>query len=180
MVALVGPNGAGKSTALRAAAGQFVPQAGQVVVAGLDVDRARAQIGYVPDKDNHFDEFSARYNLEFFAALYGAAADRVSTCLRLVELGDDSKRRVSEFSLGMRRRLLLARALLHQPRVLLLDEAFANLDERSTDLVMVVLRSACADGAAVVIATHQREAANACDRIVTMERGRIAGDDRSK
>lgn len=176
MVALTGPNGAGKSTALRVAAGQLRPRDGQVAIAGASVDRAKPLIGYVPDKDNHFEEFTARRNLEFFAALYGAPAGRTNECLRLVELGDAADRRVTEFSLGMRRRLLLARALLHQPRVLLLDEALAHLDDRSSELILSILRSACADGAAVVMSTHQRDSAALCDRVVTMDRGRAVKD----
>src|SRR5439155_19321328 len=112
IVALVGPNGAGKSTALRVATGQIAPTMGGVTIAGVPPTSAKSQFGSVRDKDNHFEEFTARRNLEFYAALYDAPRERVDELLHVVDLLASADRAVREFSLGMRRRLLLARAFL--------------------------------------------------------------------
>jgi ABC-type multidrug transport system ATPase subunit len=175
IVALTGPNGAGKSTALRVATGQLAPTSGHVEIAGLAPDAAKSQFGTVPDKDNHFEEFTARRNLAFFAALHDVPRLRIDELLRLVELQVAANRPVREFSLGMRRRLLLARAFLHRPQVLLLDEPMANLDQPGVTVVSSLLRQARTAGAAVLLTTHQREQADFCDREIHLDRGRLAG-----
>jgi ABC-type multidrug transport system ATPase subunit len=134
--------------------------------------------GYMPDQDNHFDEFTARRNLQFFAALYGASCSRADECLRIVRLEDSAARAVCEFSLGMRRRLLLARALLHQPRALILDEPIANLDESGVTVVADVLQRARSDGTAVLLTAHRREQIALCDREVRLVDGRIEQNSR--
>src|SRR5437879_461518 len=117
---LLGPNGAGKSSTLRVLIGQRQPSAGRVTVAGHDVVRDWATIkplfGYVPDRENHFEEFTGRRNLQFFAGLYQAPEARINECLALVELDGAADLPVRAYSLGMRRKLLMARALLHRPR----------------------------------------------------------------
>src|SRR5437016_5315513 len=127
---LLGPNGAGKSTTLRVLIGQRRPSGGRVTVAGLDVVRDWARVkplfGYVPDRENHFDEFTGRRNLQLFAGLYGVELARVDECLAIVELSEAADVPVRGYSLGMKRKLLLARALLHRPRLLYLDEPTAN------------------------------------------------------
>src|SRR5262245_51030817 len=129
---LLGPNGAGKTTTLRVLIGQRRPSSGRVFVAGHDVARewdiVKPLFGYVPDRENHFEELTGRRNLHLFAGLYGVPAARIDECLQCVELGDVAYLPVRSYSLGMRRKLLLARALLHRPRVLYLDEPTANLD----------------------------------------------------
>src|SRR5438876_3433291 len=121
---LLGPNGAGKSSTLRVLIGQHPPDGGRVSVNDHDVVRdwtaVKPLFGYVPDRENHFDEFSGRRNLRVFAGLYGVSADRVDECLGLVELTEAADVPVRGYSLGMRRKLLLARALLHRPPVLYL------------------------------------------------------------
>src|SRR5438874_10819408 len=123
---LLGPNGAGKSTTIRVLIGQRLPSGGRVSVAGHDVVRGWAEIkplfGYVPDRENHFEEFTGRRNLQIFADLYAVDRRRIDECLKLVELSDAGDVLVRGYSLGMRRKLLLARALLHHPRILYLDE----------------------------------------------------------
>src|SRR3989442_13551111 len=121
---LLGPNGAGKSSTLRVLIGQRQPSAGRVTVAGHDMARDWDQIkplfGYVPDRENHFDEFTGRRNLQFFAGLYQVSEERVEECLELVELTAAGDLPVRAYSMGMRRKLLLARGLLHRPRILYL------------------------------------------------------------
>src|SRR5262249_30992246 len=149
MFGLLGPNGAGKSSTIRVLIGQRQPTSGRVTVAGLDVVRQWHEVkplfGYVPDRENHFEELSGRYNLSFFAQLYSAPDSRVDECLALVELSEAADVKVSAYSLGMRRKLLLARALLHRPRLLYLDEPTANLDIHSTEVVHRILRGLVAE-----------------------------------
>ena len=179
---LIGPNGAGKSSVLRVVVGQRRPDDGRVTIAGLDCIRERFAItpllGYVPDRENHFDEFSGRWNLRFFAGLFGAPNDRVEECLALVELADAADVPVQGYSLGMRRKLLLARALLHGPRILVLDEPTANLDQHSTALVRRLLRALAAQGATVLLTTHDMdEVQEVCDRVAILNRGRLVALD---
>src|SRR5262245_47855815 len=154
---LLGPNGAGKSSTIRVLIGQRRPSAGRVAVAGLDVVRdwqkVKPLFGYVPDRENHFEEFTGRRNLQLFARLYGADDRRVEECLELVELADAGNLPVRAYSLGMRRKLLLARALLHRPGLLYLDEPTANLDIHSSAVVRRILRGLSASGATVLLTT---------------------------
>jgi len=179
---LLGPNGAGKSSTLRVLIGQRRPAAGRVTLAGLDVVRqwqaVKALFGYVPDRENHFEEFSGRRNLQFFAGLYSVDAPRVEECLRLVELDEAAHLPVKAYSLGMRRKLLLARGLLHRPRVLYLDEPTANLDVHSVAVVHRILRELTAAGVTVVLTTHNmQEVEQVCDRVAVLNRGRLVALD---
>lgn len=179
---LLGPNGAGKSTTIRVLIGQRRPTAGNVTVVGLDVEKEWASIkplfGYVPDRENHFEEFTGKRNLEFFADLYRVPRLRVMDCLKLVELDEAADNLVRGYSLGMRRKLLLARALLHQPRVLYLDEPTANLDIHSAEVVHRILRELVSDGATVVLTTHDmEEVEKICDRVGIMCKGRLVALD---
>jgi len=179
---LLGPNGAGKSTTIRVLIGQRNPTAGKVSVLGYDVVRDWARIkplfGYVPDRDNHFDEFTGARNLEFFADLYSVPRLRVRDCLRMVELQDAGNVLVRGYSLGMRKKLLLARALLHEPQVLYLDEPTANLDIHSAVVVHRILRERVANGATVVMTTHDMAEVEAiCDRVGIVCRGKLVALD---
>jgi ABC-2 type transport system ATP-binding protein len=178
MLALLGPSGAGKSTTLRVLIGQVAPSSGRITIAGRDLSRdwsaLKSLFGYVPDRDNHIEEFSARGNLRFFAGLYRVSPARVEECLRLMELSDAADGLVRTYSLGMRRKLLLARALLHCPRLLFLDEPTANLDPAAGDLVRRTLRDLASAGCTIVLATHDTDLADQCDRVALLRRGRLA------
>jgi ABC-type multidrug transport system ATPase subunit len=179
---LLGPNGAGKSTTLRVLIGQRRPSGGRVTVAGYDVVRDWATVkplfGYVPDRENHFDEFSGRRNLLLFAGLYRVPEQRIEECLKRVELDEAADLPVRSYSLGMRRKLLLSRALLHQPRVLYLDEPTANLDIHSCGLVRRILRELVAGGCTVLLTTHNMdEVEEICDRVAILCRGRLVALD---
>jgi ABC-2 type transport system ATP-binding protein len=174
---LLGPNGAGKSSTLRVLIGQRRPSDGKVSVLGRDVVSDWAAIkphfGYVPDRDNHFEELTGRRNLLIFAGLYRVDDERVDECLRLVELHHAADTRVRAFSLGMRRKLLLARAVLHRPKVLYLDEPTANLDVHSAGLVHGILRGLASDGCTVLMTTHDmREVEELCDRVAILRDGK--------
>jgi ABC-2 type transport system ATP-binding protein len=179
---LLGPNGAGKSTTMRVLIGQRKPTSGRATVAGFDVVREWAKIkplfGYVPDRENHFEEFTGRRNLEFFAQLYSAPSLRVRDCLRMVELEEAANLPVRGYSLGMRRKLLLARALLHDPQVLYLDEPTANLDIHSAEIVHRILRQRVEAGATVVLTTHDMdEVEKICDRVAIVCKGKLVALD---
>jgi ABC-type multidrug transport system ATPase subunit len=175
---LLGPNGAGKSTTLRVLTGQLRPSAGRVVVAGLDLVRdwqaIKPLFGYVPDRDNHFPELTGRRNLQVFAGLYGVGGPHVEECLALLELSEAGGVPVQAYSLGMRRKLLLARALLHRPQLLYLDEPTANLDAHSTALVCRTLRGLSAEGVTTLLTTHNLHAVeDLCDRVGILSWGRL-------
>ena len=175
---LLGPNGAGKSSTLRVLIGQRQPSGGRVTVAGFDVvrdwERVKPLFGYVPDRENHFEEFSGRRNLEIFAGLYNVAAPRIDECLALVELSEAAHLQVRAYSLGMRRKLLLARGLLHKPRLLYLDEPTANLDIHSIRVVHRILKGLLADGVTVLLTTHNmQEVEQICDRVAILCRGKL-------
>jgi ABC-2 type transport system ATP-binding protein len=179
---LLGPNGAGKSSTLRVLIGQRRPSSGRVTLAGLDVvgqwQRVKPLFGYVPDRENHFEEFTGWRNLHFFAELYGVGRRRIEECLALVELSEAAKLPVKAYSLGMRRKLLLARALLHRPRVLYLDEPSANLDIHSVEVVHRILRNLTAEGVTVLMTTHNMPEVEAvCDRVAILCKGRLVALD---
>jgi ABC-type multidrug transport system ATPase subunit len=179
---LLGPNGAGKSSTLRVLIGQRQPSGGRVTLAGLDIARdwqtVKPLFGYVPDRENHFEEFSGRRNLQLFAGLYGVSERRVDECLELVELSEAADLSVRAYSLGMRRKLLLARGLLHRPQVLYLDEPTANLDIHSTEVVHRILRGLTAEGVTVLLTTHNmKEVEEVCDRVAILCKGRLVALD---
>jgi ABC-type multidrug transport system ATPase subunit len=175
---LLGPNGAGKSSTLRVLIGQRRPSGGRAIVAGRDVardwDAVKPLFGYVPDRENHFEEFSGRRNLQIFAGLYGVSPGRIDECLKMVELTEAAAVPVRTYSLGMRRKLLLARALLHHPRLLYLDEPTANLDIHSAAVVRTILRDLVDSGVTVLLTTHNmQEVEEVCDRVAILCRGRL-------
>ncbi|HJZ56385.1 MAG TPA: ABC transporter ATP-binding protein [Gemmataceae bacterium] len=179
---LLGPNGAGKSTTIRVLIGQRLPSAGTVTVAGRDVVREWASVkplfGYVPDRENHFEEFTGRRNLEFFGQLYGVPRLRVNDVLKMVELDEAADLPVRGYSLGMRKKLLLARALLHEPPVLYLDEPTANLDIHSAEVVHRILRERVKLGATIILTTHDMdEVEKICDRVGIVCRGKLVALD---
>jgi ABC-2 type transport system ATP-binding protein len=179
---LLGPNGAGKSSTLRVLIGQRRPSAGNVTVAGFDVGRdwqsVKPLFGYVPDRENNFEELTGRRNLLIFAGLYGADVGRVEECLGLVELSEAADLTVRSYSLGMRRKLLLARALLHRPRLLYLDEPTANLDAHSVAVVHRILQQLTAEGVTVLLTTHNMvEVEEVCDRVAILCRGKLVALD---
>lgn len=174
----LGPNGAGKTTTIKVLTGQLTPSEGTARVAGLDVtselDALKPRFGYVPDVDNHFEEFTAQRNLELFADFYGVPHDRIDAFLAMVELEDVRGIAVRNFSKGMKKKLLLARELLHDPDVLYLDEPTANLDVHSAQRVRTLLKRLTTEGKTVFMTTHDMSEAEAvCDRVAILNQGRL-------
>ncbi len=177
-LAVLGPNGAGKSTLLRMLATLLRPDAGELAVCGHalpdDAGRARAQIGYLGHDPLVYLDLTARQNLELYADLYGLpeARRRVNDGLARVGLLARSFDPVRTFSRGMAQRLGLARVLLHEPRLLLLDEPYAGLDAAGAHLLDAVLADAAA-GRGVVIVTHEVERGVAlAGRLLVLRAGR--------
>ncbi len=179
---LLCPNGAGKSTTIRVLIGQRHPSAGSVSVAGMDIvcdwAKIKPQFGYVPDRENHFEEFTGRRNLEFFGELYNVPKLRAAEVLKMVELDEAADLPVRGYSLGMRKKLLLARALLHEPQILYLDEPTANLDIHSAEVVHRILRERVKEGATIILTTHDMdEVEKICDRVAIMAKGKLVALD---
>ncbi len=178
--ALMGANGAGKTTLLRILAGLTAPSAGTVRIAGLDLtrdaQRVRQLVGFVGHQPYLYDELTALENLLFFGRMYAVkdAQQRARALLHRVGLEKRVQDRVNTLSRGQLQRLALARALLHSPRLLLLDEPDTGLDEQGNELLEVLLDEHIAQGGAALLATHQlAHALKLGDSIVTLDNGRI-------
>ena len=178
-LALIGRNGAGKTTLLRIIAGFSRPGRGQVRIFGnppRDTE-TRRHIGFIGHGISVYDELSALENLTLFGRLYGLADPRRSALEWLERTGLERVRNglVREFSRGMRQRLAVARAFLHEPSVLLLDEPFTALDDRAIAVLQTLLRQALADGKTIILSTHQlREALELASHVALLNRGQTA------
>lgn len=178
-LALVGRNGAGKTTLLRIIAGLSKPGRGRIAIQGRDArdSETRARIGVLGHGIAVYDELSAVENLVLFAQLYGVADPRRAAAEWLERTGLErvASARVREFSRGMRQRLALARAFIHQPSVLLLDEPFTALDDRAISVLQSVLARARDQGRTIVMSTHQlREALELATNVALIQRGKLA------
>ncbi len=178
----LGPNGAGKTTTLRILATLAQPSGGYARVAGFDVVResieVRRRMGYLPDGAPAMSDFTVGELLEFFASAYGISGDKrrntVRDVLALVELSEKRERPISTLSLGMRQRLGLARVLLHDPEVLLLDEPGTGLDPRARVEIREVLRELCSLDKTILISSHiLGELNELCTSIGILEQGRL-------
>jgi len=178
----LGPNGAGKTTTIKMIVGLLRPTSGAVKVAGYDVQAqsmlAKASSGYVPDTPNLYAKLSGRELLRFVGDLYSMdrtqVARRIDELLRMFDLtavGDDT---VDSYSHGMQQKASLAAALMHDPKVLVLDEPTVGLDPKSARLIKDILRQMAERGAAVMLSTHILEIAERmCDRIGIIDQGEL-------
>ena len=178
-LALLGRNGAGKTTLLRILAGLSRHAKGKVSVLGDDVrsEAARRQIGVLGHAIGVYDELSATENLILFARLYGVPDPKraAEEWLERTGLTNAASALLREFSRGMRQRLAVARAFIHNPRVLLLDEPFTALDDRAILVLQNVLRDGLATGKTIIMSTHQlREALELATDVALVVRGRLA------
>jgi lipooligosaccharide transport system ATP-binding protein len=178
----LGPNGAGKTTTMKMIYGAVIPTGGELSVAGLDVYRNERQIkrriGVVPQENNLDDELEVRENLLIYGRYYDlprkTVLQRTDELLDFVQLSDKVDARVEQLSGGMKRRLLIARALINDPEIVVLDEPTTGLDPQARHLVWDRLRALTGEGKTLVLTTHyMEEAARLCDRLVIMEGGRI-------
>ena len=182
---LLGPNGAGKSTTISILAGLVNPTSGHASVAGHDVTQdgtaARRALGLVPQEIVLYEELNARENLEYFGGLYGmrgaSRRARVDELLAAIDLGDHATRAVETYSGGMKRRLNLACGLVHQPRVLLLDEPTVGIDPQARLHILEMVRKIVQAGTTILYTTHYlHEAEELCQRVAIIDHGRILAE----
>ncbi len=176
LYAILGDNGAGKTTLLRTLAGLARPTRGSILLLGsANVRAVCSQVGYMAHPSMLYDEMSGMENLRYFARLYGIADNsRCAKAITAVRLDPALERPVGQYSQGMRQRMSLARALLNDPKILLLDEPFSNVDVRSAQEMVSLLQEMRDAGKTLFVVTHQAALlGNAADEFVWMEAGQI-------
>ncbi|PFG31998.1 lipooligosaccharide transport system ATP-binding protein [Paramicrobacterium agarici] len=182
---LLGPNGAGKSTTMRMVGAVSTRTSGQLSILGLDPDEygpeIRSQLGVVPQADNLDEELRARENLLVYGRYFGLprklVAERADELMAFAQLEDKVKAKVDDLSGGMKRRLTIARALINDPRILLLDEPTTGLDPQARHILWDRLFRLKEQGTTLVLTTHYMdEAEQLCDRLVVVDNGRIMAE----
>ncbi len=182
---ILGPNGAGKTTVVRILCGALKPTEGTISVKGYDIlehpIKVKAMLGYLPEEPNFYERLTARKMLEFFSELYGVNDDdRIDELLDMVGILERADSQISTFSKGMRQRLGIARAILHDPEILILDEPTMGLDPESArsmrDFVLQHKREKT-----IIMCTHyMNEADELCDRIGIMNKGELIAEGTSQ
>jgi len=182
---LLGPNGAGKTTTLRMLYSLLPPDEGEIRIDGLDPTRDAMEIkrtlGVVPDNRGLYSRLTARENISYFGELHGmskkAIEKRIETMTATLDMGDFINRRTEGFSQGQNVKVAIARAMVHEPQTVLLDEPSNGLDVMSTRALRDYIRKLKAAGHSVVLSTHiMQEVAALCDRIVIIAKGEVAAD----
>ena len=178
----LGPNGAGKSTTMRMLAGLLRPTSGTARLAGKDLCKepltARRMVGFMPDELALYEKLTGSEFLRFIGGLYGLSdrqvADRSQSLLVMLGMDDKKDQVIQGYSHGMRQKIGLICALLHEPQILLMDEPLSGLDPRSARLVKDVLKSFCRNGGTVMLSTHTLEIAERmCDRVGIIDHGQL-------
>jgi lipooligosaccharide transport system ATP-binding protein len=180
-IGLLGPNGAGKSTTMKALTAQVIVDEGEIRVLGHDLPQdskqARAQMGVVPQLDNLDVSLTVEQNLQVFAHLYrvqaGERKEAIERALEIANLTDRRESKVDALSGGMRRRLLIARALIHHPRLVLLDEPTVGLDPQVRQGLWAMIDAMRSEGVSILMSTHYiEEAERLCDKVTIMSHGK--------
>ncbi len=178
----LGPNGAGKTTTIKMIAGLLQPTSGRVYLGGHDLERepvdAKAVLGFIPDRPFLYEKLSANEFLRFIAGIYGFDGNglegRIDELLELVELSHVRAELIESFSHGMKQRLVMAAAFVHQPKVLVVDEPMVGLDPKGARLIKQVFRDYCDKGHTVFVSTHTLDVAQElCDRIGIIMKGEL-------
>jgi sodium transport system ATP-binding protein len=182
---LLGPNGAGKTTTLRMLYSLLPPDEGEIRIDGMDPTRdamaIKRTLGVVPDSRGLYTRLTARENIRYYGALHGmsreALRDRIDELAQTLDMGDFIDRRTEGFSQGQRVKVAIARAMVHEPQTVLMDEPSNGLDVMSTRALRAYIRDLKANGQSVVLSTHiMQEVAALCDRIIIIADGLIAAD----
>lgn len=182
---LLGPNGAGKTTTLRMLYSLLPPDEGEIRIDGLDPTRDAMEIkrtlGVVPDSRGLYSRLTARENISYYGELHGMSKDaigeRIENLTKTLDMGDFIERRTEGFSQGQRVKVAIARAMVHTPQTVLMDEPSNGLDVMSTRALRQYIRDLRAEGHSVVLSTHiMQEVAALCDRIVIIAKGEVAAD----
>ena len=178
----LGPNGAGKTTTIRMVAGVLQPSEGRVEVGGDDLETnpesAKSRIGYIPDRPYLYEKLSGWEFLRFVAGLWGKEGDAVETradrLLELFQLTQWKNELIESYSHGMRQKILISSALIHQPEVIVVDEPLVGLDPRAARLLKDLFKTFVKNGGTIFLSTHTLEVAEAlCDRIAIINKGEI-------
>ncbi|MCP4399259.1 MAG: ABC transporter ATP-binding protein [bacterium] len=181
----LGPNGAGKTTTIKTIVGLLKPSVGTVKVEGFDVQKqpiqAKQAVGFIPDKPFIYEKLTGREVLQFSAGLYqvdqNEIEDRIDQLLDTFELSDWGDELVESFSHGMRQKLVMSAALIHQPKVIVVDEPMVGLDPKGARLVKKIFREICTQGTTIFMSTHTLEIAEQmCDNIAIIQKGRIIAE----
>lgn len=173
---LLGPNGAGKSTAIQILTGQLQPSAGSVKILNVDPvqnpKKSHDFIGYVTDNQSVYDDITVEENIELFRRIYKEPKEKTQEIIQRVELIDKTKTKAKELSRGLRQRLLIARTLIHTPKVLFLDEPTTGLDPSATDFICKILEELKQEGVTMLLTTHLMGLAERlCDHIILLNEG---------
>jgi ABC-2 type transport system ATP-binding protein len=178
----LGPNGAGKTTTIRMLSGVLVPSAGQIMIGELDINahpvESKRLVGYIPDRPYLYDKLTAREFLAFVGGVYGVPEpeirDRTERLLAENDLLDRADELVEAYSHGMKQRLALSAALLHDPRVLIVDEPMVGLDPNGRRRIKARFRDLARNGRTVFLSTHSMDVAEeVCDRVGILYKGRL-------
>ncbi len=178
----LGPNGAGKTTTIKMIAGTLQPTSGRVVINGCDLaedpEGAKRSVGFIPDRPFLYEKLTGMEFLQFMAGLYGVNSSRfrprAESLLELFELSEWQNELIESYSHGMKQRLIMSSALIHQPKVLVVDEPTVGLDPRGARLIKNIFRQLRDNGVAVFVSTHTLSiAAELCDRIGIILKGKL-------
>lgn len=178
----LGPNGAGKTTTIKTIVGLLKPTSGTVKVEGFDVQkepiRAKQVVGFIPDKPFIYEKLTGREFLRFVAGLYEVNGNEVDTrieqLLEMFELTDWKDELIESYSHGMRQKIVMSSALLHQPKVIVVDEPMVGLDPKGARQVKKIFKEICARGTTIFMSTHTLEIAEQmCDYIAIIQKGTI-------
>ncbi len=178
----LGPNGAGKTTTIRMVSGVLLPSAGRILIGGDDLsaspEAAKARIGYIPDRPYLYEKLSGREFLRFVAGLWGkdgkGAEERAQRLLELFSLAEWQNELIESYSHGMRQKLLISSALIHQPEFIVVDEPMVGLDPRAARILKDLFRTYVDNGGTVFLSSHTLEVVEVlCDLIAIIHEGRI-------
>lgn len=185
----IGPNGAGKTTTIKMMAGVLRPTRGRIYINGLDIAKepstVKGIIGFIPDRPFLYEKLSGLEFLRFKAGLYGMKGDsldgRISDLLNLFELSDWGNELIESYSHGMKQRLIIAASMIHEPKVIIVDEPMVGLDPRGAKLVKEMFRDWAGKGATVFMSTHTLALAQeVCQQVAIVDKGRIVASGTSE
>lgn len=182
LFAFLGPNGAGKTTTLKMMAGVLQPTGGQIFIDNKSMAEnpieCKRVIGFIPDRPFLYEKLTGREVLQFIAGIYGISKDglerRMEYLFELFEIGSWRDELIESYSHGMKQRLVMATALIHQPKVIIVDEPMVGLDPRATRMVKRIFRSLSQKGMTIFMSTHTLQVAQEmCDRLAIIHRGKL-------
>ncbi|HPX78566.1 MAG TPA: ABC transporter ATP-binding protein [Methanobacterium sp.] len=181
LLGIIGPNGAGKTTAIRIICCILKPDSGDVLVNGMSIHQEpiqiKSMIGYLPEEPNLYERFKAKDLLRYFAELYGVPKDRITgridEMLELVGMSHRADDRINTFSKGLRQRIGIARALVHDPEILIFDEPTMGLDPATSSNIREFIRDLKGDKTIILCTHYMDEADSLCDRVVILDQGKI-------